>query len=504
MRRAIVVGAGVGGLAAALELRIQGFEVQVFERASHPGGKLRQAHVAGQKIDAGPTVLTMRWVFEELFAAAGADLAEWVELERAEVLARHVWPDGSRLDLFTDLERNAEAIEAFAGRKEADGYRRFSSYARRIYELVEAPFLRSERPGFASMVAATGLGAARAIDPLRTMWKALGGFFTDPRLQQLFGRYATYVGSSPFRAPATLNLISHVEQTGVDRVRGGMFALGTALCALAESRGAIVHLGAPVAELEIERGAVRAVRLASGERHEADVVVLNADVAALASGAFGAGAARAVDASVLDEARSLSAITWAASASVSGFPLLRHNVFFSSDYRVENSVLFERRALPEEPTVYVCAQDRGDHPLDGAAPERLLILVNAPAGARALKLEEIERCEDTTFSQLERCGLKLHGMTAERSTPADFAERFPATQGAIYGAAAHGWTAALKRPAARTRLSNLYLAGGSVHPGPGVPMAALSGRIAARRAAADHGSTSRSRKTVTVGGTSMR
>ncbi|MEP7119737.1 MAG: FAD-dependent oxidoreductase, partial [Byssovorax sp.] len=214
--RVVVVGGGVGGLVTAALLAHRGLEVVLLERAPAIGGKMRQVHPGGRAVDAGPTVLTMRWVFEEIFAALGTTLDTHVALAPAELLARHAW-EGSggapqRLDLFADLDRSADVIGDFAGPREAAGYRRFCEHARRIYATVEQPFLRSERPTLGSTLSvARGLGVTGllGIDGHRTLWKSLGEFFRDPRLRQLFGRYATYCGSSPFLAPATLNVIAH-------------------------------------------------------------------------------------------------------------------------------------------------------------------------------------------------------------------------------------------------------------------------------------------------------
>ena len=510
----IVVGAGIGGLTAALDLATRGADVTVLERAASPGGKMRELMVDGAAIDAGPTVLTMRWVFEEIFADAGSALDAHVTLRPADILARHAWSETERLDLFADLERSVAAVAAFAGPREAEGYRAFAARAQRMFETLDQPFIRAQRPRLDQLVASfglSGLGSLRQISPFNILWKALGEHFRDPRLRQLFGRYATYCGSSPFLAPATLMLVAHVERAGVWYVENGMHALPVAMAALAAEKGATFRYGSEVVSIEHERGTVSSVTLATGERLAADAIVLNADVAALTSGSLGDGLRNAAP-RISRADRSLSAVTFATRAKTSGFPLVRHNVFFSRDYQAEFDAILKRDRIPDAPTVYVCAQDRGDADITHDAPERLLCLVNAPASgdARAFSQQEISRCEDKMHALLAASGLRIEPSARIVTDPSGFEALFPATGGALYGPASHGWQASFNRAGARTKVPGLYLAGGSVHPGPGVPMAAMSGRLAAAACMADRRvrgspvSTSRSDGTAMHGGMSTR
>lgn len=501
-RSVIVIGAGVGGLVCALLLASRGLDVTVVERAGAPGGKMREVEAGGLRLDAGPTVFTMRWAFDRLFDEIGADFGEHVRLHRSETLARHVWRDGGRLDLFADLARSAEAVGDFAGKAEADGFRRFAARARSIYDALRDSFILSQRPSPVDLVRHAGLKGVPdllRISPFSTMWGELGKYFRDPRLRQLFGRYATYCGSSPFCAPATLMLVAHVEMEGVWRVDGGMHGLACALANLAQARGAAFRYGCEAKRIIVESGRAAGVELVDGERLDADAVVMNGDVAALRRGLLGETAQAALGATLRGQP-SLSAVTLAMRARARDFPLVHHNVFFSDDYRAEFDDIFKNRRLPGAPTVYVCAQDRGDDdaPRD---VEKLFALVNAPAGLD-LSQEEMSRCETTIFRMLADRGLRIDAEATTRATPGDFNRLFPATDGAIYGQASHGWMASFTRPGSRTRLPGLYLAGGSVHPGPGVPMAAISGRLAAHCLMADLRSTRPSRLAAIAGGMS--
>ncbi len=505
----VVVGAGVGGLCAAIRLAAAGVPVEVFEKEASIGGKMRRLEVGGAGVDGGPTVLTMRWVFDELFRATGAPLEAYVELAPLPTLARHYWPDGSSLDLYADRERSAEAIGAFAGAREAEGYRAYCAYARHILEAVEGPFLRSPLPGLRDLFSLRGLGAAARvgrIDAGRTMWKAISSFFRDARLRALFGRFATYVGSSPLRAPATLNVIAAVEQAGVWAVRGGMYALAEALLARAGELGVRVHAGAAVDEIVVGPGGRAAgVRLAGGGVVAARAVVSNGDGADLARLAPGAGRGRLAGPPA---ERSLSALVLTARARPAGAELAHHTVFFPSNYENEFRALFDEGRVPDEPTAYVCAQDRGPFgPAPGGGPEgeRLLVLINAPAGGDrpgAYPPEETDAWVAKILTRLRGAGLELRPTALSLTTPRDFARLSPSSGGALYGPASHGMTAAFSRPASKTGVPGLYAVGGSVHPGAGVPMAALSSAICARALADDLGLTGPSLVVATSGGTS--
>jgi 1-hydroxycarotenoid 3,4-desaturase len=472
----------MGGLAAAADLARRGAQVTVLDRAAAPGGKMRLVPAGAALVDGGPTVFTMRWVFEGLFSDAGQSLADHVDLMPAETLARHAWRRGGRLDLFADVRRSADAIGAFAGPGEAKGYLDFCNRSRDIYRTLAGPFIAAERPSMFDLVqrvGASGLPGLMRISAMRTLWGALSDHFQDPRLHQLFARYATYVGANPFFAPATLMLIAHVEQNGVWLVRGGINRVARAIHGLAERQGAIFRFNADVRDITVENNRVAGVELANGERIAADAVVFNGDISALP------GRLRPVPETAPAQ-RSLSAVTWCVSARTSGFPLAHHNVFFAEDYEDEFDAIFRRRAITDAPTVYICAQDRGEASAhEDGTPERMLALVNAPADGDSAPMSKgaVADLEQRAFALLESCGLTIEreDFASTVTTPAGFHGLFPATGGALYGRVNHGSMGSFARAGSVGRVKGLYLAGGSVHPGPGIPMATLSGRLAAAR-----------------------
>ena len=498
----IVVGAGAGGLAAAISLAANGRSVTVLDRAERPGGKMRNIDVDGAPVPAGPTVLTMRWAFDALLEPIGLQLEDLVTVRRSDVLARHAWTDGSRLDLHEDLDRTIDAIHEFAGPKDAKAYRGFVAEARRIHDILLDTHMRAQRPSFLGLMRRIGprrFPDMMALRPYTSLWRALDQRFSDPRLVQMLGRYATYTGSSPYTIPATLMLVSHVEREGVWRIEGGMGALADALRGVAERLGVRFEFGSHVERIGVEGGQANRVDTATASYSAANVV-LNVDASAATELVPEARVRR-----VKPAKRSHSAITYCTRAETD-FPLAHHTVFFSSDYKREFEEL-SRGRVPNEPTTYICAPDRDDGgrwerdvPTGG---ERMLLLVNAPAnGDTTDHAEEGERCRHRMTALLERCGMRAEWTASETTTPTDFAELFPTTGGALYGRINDGPFAGFERPGAATHLPNLTLAGGSCHPGPGVPMSTISGMLAAERLMAVPASTQRSRPAATFGGTS--
>lgn len=485
-RRAIIIGAGAGGLASAIELAAAGWQVDVFEANDQPGGKMHQRDVGGVGIDGGPTVFTMHWVFEELFKRGGKHLDDCVTLTESRRLARHAWTDGSHLDLFHDIDLSSEAIARFSDEQNVAGYQRFCKDGEIIHGLLKDNFMATTQPSPAKLayrLLRDGGMNALAVAPHKSLWQALGCYFSDPRLRQLYGRYSTYVGSSPLLTPSTLMLIAHVERQGVWCVQGGMRALAHAMADVAIENGATFHYNKSVREITGDEQSVRGITLTTGEEHKADIVIFNGDSAALSDGILGERVRKAVSPRARKK-RGLSAITWCMRANTSGLDLDHHNVFFAADYEKEFSNIFDKRDICAEPTVYVCAQDRVNGECSSAGAERLLLLINAPADGdynawTATKLlEQRERAVDV----MRRGGVNItfEEENCLTTCPDDWDTRFPASGGSLYGSASHGMFSSFSRASAKTKIRGLYLAGGSVHPGPGVPMATLSGSLAAQ------------------------
>ncbi|TVR47823.1 MAG: phytoene desaturase [Rhodobacteraceae bacterium] len=500
-----VIGAGMGGLAAAIRLAAAGRDVTVYEAHGWPGGKVRVVASDMGPVDAGPTVLTLRHVLDELFAAAGEDMAHSLTLDPLPVLARHYWADGTTLDLLPDAGANAARIGAAFGARAQAEFTRFERETRALFDAFRAPVMERARPD--------ALGAARAalarphllpwLRPGRSLHDMLRARFSDPHLRQLFGRYATYVGGNPLSAPAVLGLIWQAEAAGVWTVRGGMAALAQALAGLLERCGGRLRLNTPVAAILTQGGQVTGLRLSDGTEQDCGQVVFNGDPAALPALLD---APRRAPPRRQTHPRSLSAHVWTIAGRIAPRGLGRealayHTVFFADDPGREFGPL-ARGTVPRDPTIYVCAQDRAHGMPDG--PERFQFILNAPplhAGAPPLTEPP---CNTDPFQRLARFGLHLDAQPSATplTTPARFARLFPHSMGALYGLSPNGALATFLRPGTRTRLTGLYLAGGGVHPGAGVPMALSSGRHAAEAAQRDRISARRFRPMAMPGGIS--
>ncbi|MDP2080977.1 MAG: phytoene desaturase family protein [Pseudotabrizicola sp.] len=498
---AIVIGAGMGGLASAIRLAAMGLAVTVVDTCDVPGGKARALPSAAGPVDAGPTVLTMRAEFDALFALAGQRLDDHVTLIAQPILARHWWKDSPTLDLFADHAANIEAINSFAGPREAAAFAHFDAQAQGLLAAFDAPVMRAAKPDLAA-IARTAVRHPRlwpALLPGMSLERLLKLHFRDPRLVQLFARYATYVGGRPRHAPGVLALIWRAEAAGVWAVAGGMHSLAAALARLAESMGVRFHYATQARRIVTQGGRVTGVQIEGGRTLPCRHCVFNGDPAALTAGLLG-DAARSAIAVTTTRPRSLSAFVWAFAATPHGADLTHHNVFFTDDPKAEFGPI-GRGQMPEKPTLYLCAQDRTPLPPQGL--ERFEIILNAPAGALPPSDEE-HQCYQRTFPRLKAFGLtfspnpQAHTLT----TPTDLARLYPASEGAIYGRSPEGLMAAFQRPTARTRLPGLVLAGGGAHPGAGVPMAALSARHAAEAIRQDRISASTSAPTATHGGIS--
>ena len=494
----------MGGLASALRLAHGGMRVTVVDRLNAPGGKMRQIASDAGPVDAGPTVLTLKPVFDALFTETGSKLADHVTLTPEPLLARHFWRDGTTLDLMADPEQSMENVAEAFGKQAAQQFKTFNTKAKSLFDGFNTPVMRAPAPSNPDIAKQLMRNPAliRDMAPHRSLASMLAKHFGDPRLAQLFARYTTYVGGIPQSSPALLSLIWHAEAQGVWHVKGGMHQLAVAIADRARSLGATFQFNTHVTRIEIQNGKPSAVHTDAG-RIACDMVLFNGDPRALAQGHLGEATRAAVKPSAT-QPRSLSAAVHAFSAISEGVDLAGHNVFFGDDPSGEFMPLSQGR-LPHDATLYICAQDRfgGAHP-EGL--ERFEIIMNAPPCPDTAQPDQTETqtCQTYILTRLRDFGLRFSptpGPT-DITMPAQFATLFPASNGSLYGRSPHGMMAAFQRPTVRSQIPGLYLVGGGVHPGAGVPMVTLCARHAAAAMLADQTSTSLSRRADTHGGTS--
>ena len=489
MNTIIVVGGGLGGLAAAIHLAAGGRQVTLLEKNERLGGKANIVQEQGYTFDTGPSLLTMPWVVRQLFAAAGERMEDHLTLVPLQSTCRYRWPDGEQFEAYQLLPLLLQEIARMESR-DVRGFLQFLAYTRRIYEAVAEPFLLNPFDGLRDLMNMALVRDSWKIDSFRTVDSAVRAYFHSPYLRQVFNRYATYNGSSPYRAPATFNIIPYVEfAEGGWYVQGGMYKLVEALEALARRVGVVIHTGAEVTEIDVRGGQARGVRLASGEQIDADGVVVNADP-------------RYTYATLLQGQERVANRMARLESSCSGFVLLlgvdhvyaelsHHNIFFSADYPREFAAIFDKQVPPPDPTIYVCATSVTDPQHAPPGHMNLFVLVNAPAtNPRVRWQREAPGYRDLVLARLERmglCHLRQHVRFERMITPEDFEERYHAPGGAIYGLASNSRWSAFLRPSLRARgIGRLFFVGGGTHPGGGIPLVLLSGAAVARRICLSH------------------
>lgn len=476
-KRLVIIGGGLGGLAAGLRLAARGWRVTVCEQGGSFGGKMNSWSERGFRFDTGPSLITMPWVFASLFEAAGSSLAEHLTLIPLDPIAEYVYPDRTRLTYTASLPDWLGEVRRL-DRRDTAGFLGFLELGARLFAVSEQTFLR-RRPR--DWPRAGDLRMLKQL-PLRYGWgnyhRTVAAYIRSPYLRQFFDRYPTYVGSSPYRSPATLAVIPYIEYVfGGWYPKGGLYRIIESLLELAVQAGITLLPRSRVARIEHTGGRVRGVWLADGTSLPAEVVIMNGDASDVPGllGEAGATRLRAAE-------RSMSGLVFLFGVRRTMPELQHHTIFFSHDYRREFAELFDERRFPEGPTVYVNAPSRSDRSVVPGEGEALFVMANAPAGDDdAWDEEQIARCRARVMARLRAGGfpdIESDIVVADVWTPRRIACRYLMPGGAIYGTHSHGWRRAFLRPPNKDpKYGGLYYVGGSTHPGGGAPTVLLSAEI---------------------------
>lgn len=477
--KAIVIGAGIGGLATACLLAVEGIRTTVFEKNGTPGGKMQEYVNSGFRFDTGPSLLTMPFLLEKLFSKCGRDLSDYIEFTEPDPICRYFYSDGTQFDSYSNPEKAVIEVEKIAP-EDVMAYRDFLEYSEKLYSKTADSFLFNPLYEFKDLKSLNWPDLL-SIGALSSVSDKVDQYFESDYMRQFFKRFTTYNGSSPFKAPATLNVIPHVElNQGGYYVKGGLYRIAESLNKLAVELGVIFKYKSHVSEIIIESRKAVGVKLSDGKEFKADSVFANSDATDTLLNLMPAGA---ISATKCNRQKSIE-------PSCSGFVMMlgcdkqweqlkHHNIFFSSNYEKEFHQIFEEKVMPDNPTIYIANTsytEKNDAPDDGS---NLFILINAPylTGDQDWKsLSIIYR--DKITKTLENKGLKgiIKSIKVEKTiTPFDFYKLYGSNRGSIYGTSSNSVFSAFLRPRNKLRrFDNIYLTGGSTHPGGGIPLVILS------------------------------
>ena len=484
-KKIIVIGGGLAGLSAAIRLRADGHQVTVLEKNERAGGKLNIRSGKGYSFDTGPSILTMPWTLEQLFASAGRNLHDYITIQRVEPQWRGIYEDGTVFDILGDLPSMMNEIEELSP-GDRESFMSFLDYSRKQYDLSMKSFYSRSLSGLNDLRQQHTLKELFAMDPMKSVSQATEQYLKHPHLRQIFNFFTMYIGSSPYAAPAVLSQLVYVQMgLGIYFVKGGMYEIARAELRLLEELGVEVRTGSEAVEIMQTGGRASGVRLASGETLNADIIVSNLEVIP---------AHHSLLQDVPGSARTAEKLAKFEPA-VSGHVLLlgvnrkydafkHHNFFFSSDPEREFNDMFVQKIPTDDPTVYVGISSKTDDtqaPQDG---ENWFVLTHVPPLKPGESWEQHRsRYRELVLDKLERMGaegLRQHIDYEEQFIPDDLQALYGANGGSIYGVVTdRKLNGGFKIPSRSTLLDGLYFVGGSTHPGGGVPMVTLSGQLTA-------------------------
>ncbi|KOF09193.1 diapolycopene oxygenase [Planococcus glaciei] len=478
----IVIGGGLGGLSAAISLAQNGYSVSLYEKNDHIGGKLNRLEQDGFGFDLGPSILTMPHIFDKLFRGSGKRMEDYVPIKRLNREWRSFFPDGTVLDLFHDL-RLMERANPSLSRKDMKEYYAFLKYAKKIYETTEDSYLGEGFDTAQEAVAQNGIIATlTGFDLTSTVYEAVSKRISNPHLRDMLSYFVKYVGSSPYQAPAVLNMMIYMQHAqGCWYVPGGMHKLGEGLTRLAKEEGVRIHTGQAVVRAHTDnKRQITAIELEDGSIKKADYFVSNMEVIPFYK--------KMVDAKPKYVENLEKKFEPASSGLVlhlgvnKTYPFLNHhNFFFPENLEDQMEKVFVKHELPDDPTIYLVNTNKTDPTQAPPGHENLKILPHIPyIQDNPFTPDDYLKFEARVYEKLERMGLhglRDHIVTRDVWTPHDIERTYGSDRGAIYGTVSDKkGNGGFKNKKESELYDNLYFVGGTVNPGGGMPMVTLSGQ----------------------------
>jgi phytoene desaturase len=479
MSKAIIIGSGIGGLASSIRLAVLGYDVEVHEASSDYGGKAGVLQLGAYRFDTGPSLFTLPGILEELFEFAGRSLSDYLEYERLDPITNYFFANGKRLSASADPEKLARQFQQELN-EPAKNVRTYLKRSARLYDLTEEIFLRSSLHDLSTYKKASSWKTLSSLHRLQT-WKSMHKSHTEqfkkPESVQLFDRYATYNGSDPYRAPATLNVIPHLEYNlGAFAVKGGIRVIVDAMYKLASELSVQFHFNSWVDEILLQGNRVSGIRK-KDQLIDADLVVSNADIEITYRKLL---PNQKAPERILKQPKSSSALVFFWGIKKDFRELDVHNIFFSTDYKKEFSALANGE-LSDDKTVYVNITSKVDEQDAPRGSENWFVMVNAPQDKGQDWDSILQRSRQQIINKLNRhLAVDLNDLIEEESvlSPTDIEAKTGSYGGALYGPSSNNMMAAfLRHPNFSRKVESLYFCGGSVHPGGGIPLCLLSAKI---------------------------
>jgi diapolycopene oxygenase len=476
-KKVIVIGAGLGGMSAAISLASKGHEVQVYEKNSKVGGKLNVLKKQGFTFDLGPSILTMPQIFEKLFKENNKNMEDYVEIQKIDLQWKSFFEDHPPIDLYDTPEKTVKANKL--SQEDREGLKEYAQYSKKLYETTKKGYFDEGLDTFTEVMKFHGvIGSLRDFDYFHTMHQGVEKRVKNPHLVKTIDFFIKYVGSSPYDAPAVLNLLPHVQfEYGLWYVKGGMYNLARGLEKLMQEVGVEIHLNSEVVGMNQEGSKITSITLADKTEKTADVFVSNMEVIPLYK--------KLLEQDVQKYEKKFepacSGMVLHLGVDKKYDQLAHHNFFFSKNPEKHFKTVFHDKQLPEDPTIYLVASTRTDPSQAPKGHENIKVLPHIPyLQDEPFTKKEYQQLKQNVLEKLERMGLKdlrKHTVVEDVWFPEDIQKNYYSNRGAIYGVVSDKKkNKGFKAPKKSEYFENLYFVGGSVNPGGGMPMVTLSGQ----------------------------